>query len=743
MTSIKPKRVCFPFVGDTIGGSHLSALLLIDALDRSEFDPVIALHQEGPFAEYLSARNIRYLLAPKVDYATKGPMYKRFWVMLCCARKLVPFLRREGIGIVHTNDVRMHLTWGLSARLAGAKFVWHQRTRVALGRAAYFGLLANVLFVISDYCRNGYAGILNRKAQKLRNPVSVKSAPVEKQCAREQIRHEIGAPAAVKIVGFVGNLRDQKRPEIFIRAAAALRDHYGARVKCLLFGEERMPTAAQLRELIAELGLEDICLFMGSRFPVEPWLAGCDLIMTPAVNEGYGRVLIEAMIVGTPVVASNDAGHKEIIEDGVNGYLVAPDNPSAFADAAIELLDNPKVAAGIAETAQQPAIELHSPQQHTKTVQRCYSNLFEKQPGGKSEADITFIIHDMRGGGAQRVALNLMRVWIDQGKRVQLITWLAEDTDFFELPAGVRRTVIGPKPLNAGRLAAHVFNLKAIGRIRQELRANSPKAVVSFITVTNIFVILAAAGLGRRLIISERNDPTRQNAGLIWGTLRRLLYRFADVVTANTAHAVEAMTGYVPRKKLRVVHNPVVIPDSADNSTRSPTVLNVGRLVPQKNQGLIISALKLLGETALDWRLEILGEGPLRTGLTEQARADGLEERVAMPGSVSDPDAHYKAAGIFVLSSAYEGTPNVLLEAMSHGLSCIVSDSLPGALEYVEHDVSGLVFRSGDAAHLAECLAMLMEREDLRHRLGAEARRRVEDYSVEKVAAQWDELLFS
>jgi glycosyltransferase involved in cell wall biosynthesis len=310
------------------------------------------------------------------------------------------------------------------------------------------------------------------------------------------------------------------------------------------------------------------------------------------------------------------------------------------------------------------------------------------------------------------------------------------------LPAGVQRTVIGPKPLGAGRVAAHLFNIRAIFCIRRHLRESRPKVVVSFITVTNIFVILASAGLKCRLVISERNDPTRQRAGPIWATLRRGLYRFADVVTANTAHAVEAMVDYVPRRKLVAVHNPVVLPGDIQSFKRSSVVLNVGRLVPQKNQRLIVEAIALLGIKSQDWRMELVGEGPDRDDLVGLAERKGLSGLVNMQGSVADPDPHYRAAGIFVLSSVYEGTPNVLLEAMAHAVPCIVSDSLPGALEYVEDGVSGLIFRSGDSTHLAECLLKLIENPDLRLSLGREGRKRVENYSVEIVSAQWNRLLF-
>ena len=279
-------------------------------------------------------------------------------------------------------------------------------------------------------------------------------------------------------------------------------------------------------------------------------------------------------------------------------------------------------------------------------------------------------------------------------------------------------------------------------RIRQSLRRDKPRAVVSFITVTNIFVILASLGLKTRIVVSERNDPTRQKAGAIWGTLRWILYRFADVVTANSREAVQAMSGYVPGHKLAAVHNPVIMPSKLDACERSDVILNIGRLVPQKRQDLILKAVSSLGPKAEGWRVEIVGEGPERASLTALSQRLGLAARVSLPGRVTDPGSCYRRAGIFVLSSLYEGTPNVLLEAMAHGLTCVVSDSVPGALEHVEDGVSGLVFRSADAEHLAQRLEELLQQPELRERLGQEARRRMEAYSIENVTADWNRLLF-
>lgn len=735
-------RIVFPFVGDTVGGSHVSTLSLIEALDEARFDPVIVLHEKGLLAKYLESRGFTYVMAPESPLAGKGGTLARVISGIRCAFKFAPFLRKQKVDIVHTNDARMHLSWGFAARTAGAKFVWHLRTRMALGKSAYTALLAHELLVVSEYCKSTCPEMTQDKALVIDDPVHMDLPVPDREEARDKILKHLSLPADAKLIAFVGNIRSQKRPLVFIESAKEIAERYQGRVHYLIFGAEREPLASSVRARSEELQLQGVCHFMGVKFPIEAWLAGCDICMAPAVHEGFGRVPIEAMMVGTPVVASKMGGHVEFINDGENGFLVAPDDPPAFADAAVRLLSDPGFSRKIAERARKPAIERYSPKRHAEVVQGRYTDLFKRRRDSETANDITFIIADMGSGGAQRVAVNLVRSWLDEGRNVHVITWKPPESDFFRFPPEVRRTALGTRPQHSGRVAAHLFNIKAMIRIRQSLRRDKPKAVVSFITATNIFVILASLGLKTRIIVSERNDPTRQKAGAIWGTFRWVLYRFADVVTANSREAVQAMSSYVPGRKLAAVHNPVILPAEVAASERSDVFLNIGRLVPQKGQDLILTALSLLGTKAEGWGVEIFGEGPERESLAALSRRLGVADRVSLPGKVSDPGPCYRRAGVFVLSSHYEGTPNVLLEAMAHGTACVVSDSLPGALEHVEDRVSGLVFRSGDAEHLAQCLQELLEQPDLRERLGQEARRRMQAYSIENVTSEWNKLLF-
>jgi GalNAc-alpha-(1->4)-GalNAc-alpha-(1->3)-diNAcBac-PP-undecaprenol alpha-1,4-N-acetyl-D-galactosaminyltransferase len=351
---------------------------------------------------------------------------------------------------------------------------------------------------------------------------------------------------------------------------------------------------------------------------------------------------------------------------------------------------------------------------------------------------IAIVIDGFGSGGAERVAATLLNAWAGEGRAATAITFRPGGEDFFEISDRVRRIAIGGTSESRSLLQGVVSNLARLTNLRRALRASGAQTTIGFITATNVLLILAAWGLPVRVVISERNDPQRQDPGRQWRILRRCLYPFADVVTANSDHALEQMRVYVPTRKLRKVPNPVAVPQQGADPVHSRTVLSIGRLVPQKNQRLLIEAFSRLGERGAAWRLEIVGEGPDQTALTAAARQSPAADRIAFLNNVADPAICYRGAAMFVLPSLYEGTPNTLLEAMAHGLPCVVADCQPGALEHVENGLTGLVFPAGDVEGLSGCLESLIHDPDLRLRLGTAARQRMQQLSLPQVLARWD-----
>ena len=358
---------------------------------------------------------------------------------------------------------------------------------------------------------------------------------------------------------------------------------------------------------------------------------------------------------------------------------------------------------------------------------------------GSRTHDVTFVISDLRGGGAQRVLTTLANTWTDRGLRLCVITLAGRNGEKFSLHPAITRMTLNLVKESKSMLLALFANLRRLFQLRRALfRADAP-IVVSFISTTNVLTILASIGLNSRIVVSERNDPEKQPLNWPWSTLRRRLYRYADAVTANNHGALKHLQNCVPTRKLFFAPNPVNPPAiRIPEMHRGKNILTVGRLSHQKAQDILLQAYALVVATNPDWKLTIVGDGPKKRILVAQATALDLLNHIEWIGWASDIERCYENAQVFVLPSRFEGTPNVLLEAMSFGLPSIVSDASPGPLEHVVDEETGLVVSAGNVNQLASAITRLIENRELRVRLGSAAHAKIAEFDRDAVDAAWE-----
>ena len=265
--------------------------------------------------------------------------------------------------------------------------------------------------------------------------------------------------------------------------------------------------------------------------------------------------------------------------------------------------------------------------------------------------------------------------------------------------------------------------------LRQALERQQPRRVLALLSRTSMLSCLALWDQPTHLVVSERNDPSRQSLPAPWPQLQRLLYRRADVVTANTEGVLQGLAAMPQLQRLQLLPNPLpalaLPPEAAAAAGRPAGFVSVGRLVHQKGLDLLLEALAGCPGPAASWPLVLVGDGVERPALERQALSAGLVDRVQFAGFQRDPLPFLLGASVFVLPSRFEGMPNALLEAMAAGLAVIVSDASPGPLEVVEHRRSGLVVPAGDVEALASALAELAADPQLCRALGRAARRRI------------------
>lgn len=378
--------ICFPFSGGIAGGSHVSACKLIQSLDRRAFRPLVLLHHDGgEVAELLRAEDIPYEMAPSPHLFGRPPGLmlgggaSGLFKSIGAQRTLARYLRSRRIGIVHTNEGPMHSTWALPAFLSGVKLLWHHRSSPEAKGLRYLApQFADHVVSVSSFALSEADGLRARgKTSVVYSPFDTQEVSVDRKAARRELIVELGVPAETRTIGYFGNLVDRKRPLLFVDVIAEIsRMAPDVPVMGLIFGatiDEGLDLKVKARA--EERGVADRLRLMGFRYPAVNWLAASDIHAVTAVGEPFGRSLIEAMLLGTPVVAAASGGNIEAIRHEETGCLAAADDASALAEAIVDLLRHPDKMARIAEAARADALQRFGRERHAEEISAIYRKL--------------------------------------------------------------------------------------------------------------------------------------------------------------------------------------------------------------------------------------------------------------------------------------------------------------------------------------------------------------------------------
>jgi len=193
---------------------------------------------------------------------------------------------------------------------------------------------------------------------------------------RRPIRSALGLPEGAFVVGAVGRLSVEKGHRYLIDAAPMLVPQIPA-LRFVLLGEGR--ERPELEKQVVRLGMRERVVFAGFQTDVRPWIQACDVIANPSLTEGMPNAVLEAMALGTPVVATAVGGVPEMIQDQVSGLLVPPGDPAALASAILDLFANPSRAAQLARAAQ-TKLEEFSPAKQCARLLDLYAEVLQLQP---------------------------------------------------------------------------------------------------------------------------------------------------------------------------------------------------------------------------------------------------------------------------------------------------------------------------------------------------------------------------
>jgi glycosyltransferase involved in cell wall biosynthesis len=357
-------------------------------------------------------------------------------------------------------------------------------------------------------------------------------------------------------------------------------------------------------------------------------------------------------------------------------------------------------------------------------------------------------------GGAERQAAKLARRLTERGIDVTIVTG--------QWKFGERKeTVVDHVPVHRHFTFWRMFSIRGLKRFGHYTylmtlfaylikNRNNYDLIHCHSAMSNAFVVaLAGKLLNKKMIVRP------MASGVQWGDISRMrnmrslrwmlgkLKNFDRVIALNQGVVRELEEIGVEASKVVTLPNGVET-DSIQHKTdylavSEITLTFVGRLHPQKGIETLLSALKKVKVRSpqIDWRLQLVGEGPLRPYLEAKARGLNIDDQVEFLGQVPDVFPILYASDIFVLPSRAEGMSNALLEAMTCGLPCIVSN-IPANAEVIEDGQNGLLVNVNDDEDLAKAIIRLAQDQGLREELGRKAAQTIiEHYSIESVAKRY------
>ena len=372
-------KVLFPFVGDSIGGSHRSIIELYSELENSAITPVFVLHEIGSLSDLLDGLNVQYEYIFIKHLAGESPniLNIAFSVVLNFF-KLSKFIRKNKIDIVHGNDLRINLTWSLPTRLSSTVYIWHQRSLMSpsvLWKTSV--LLANHFITISEYVHQSLpSNIPKSKKTLILNPFNIKNT-YDRSVSRKWLNELYDIPKNSILLGYIGRLVYWKNVNFLINCFKEYINKNNLQLHLIIVGSGDNEYINDLKQLVHKLGINNIVTFAGFNSEPNRVISAFDLMIAPSNQEPFGRTLIEAMIQKTAVLAARGGGHSEIIDNGVTGRLYDHDNIDSFMNQCDLYFNDEKSKYKIINTANTMAILKYSSGRHVKSVTQIYKKLLD------------------------------------------------------------------------------------------------------------------------------------------------------------------------------------------------------------------------------------------------------------------------------------------------------------------------------------------------------------------------------
>lgn len=345
---------------------------------------------------------------------------------------------------------------------------------------------------------------------------------------------------------------------------------------------------------------------------------------------------------------------------------------------------------------------------------------------------ILIIVSELQNGGAQRVASRIAGGMADLGEEVHIME-LFHPTVAFPLSD----KVVLHKMCETEREYRSFNQLERQKAIRRTVLSIKPDVIIPFLDHVCQKVMLACIGTRyyKRIVTTLRNSPYEYRG------LKRYIRDFAIHCSRQLAVQNNAQKSYFEKqnmKRIAVIPNPINVSSKEHFYREKITrVVSVGRLNPQKNFNVLISAFSSVARK-YDLELHIYGQGECEQELSKLIEKNGMQNHIFLEGYSDNVNAIYKNADMFIMSSDYEGMPNALMEAMAEGLPCISTDCETGPSDLIKSGENGILVPVNDEQAIAKAIRSMYDDVPNAVEMGKKAKKRMStSYSLEKVSKIW------
>ncbi len=337
---------------ERLGGGEKSFSELVKGLDRQVFRPVVIGPQAGLFRETMETTGLKYYPLPLGESAKIGIIG-----LYNIVRAIREIVKAEQITLLYACTIKSLLLGRLGTCGKSIPAIWHVRTMKTHGMLDWLiPVLAARIITISEAVKGKIPNFYKKRTTVLPNAINL--AEAGQKSIEFDFRKRYNISSDTILFGVIGRIAQEKGQSYFIEAAARIAPEY-PKARFILAGEpflaEDNKYQAHLKDLAQSLGIADKLIWPGYAPNIWPVIGALDIVVVPSLREGFGRILVEAMAMGKPIIASRIGGIPEIVQDRQEALLVTAGDSALLAQAMREILADANLRQALAQNGKKTA----------------------------------------------------------------------------------------------------------------------------------------------------------------------------------------------------------------------------------------------------------------------------------------------------------------------------------------------------------------------------------------------------